>query len=184
MGSIRLLSGRQHNSNWQSLIEETQDTNSRGDIALSKFGTIVSYSRLLSAKGKKDDGLGLANQAAAALAELHCSLPTSTPRQSLELDIALLEATESDLEPAMKLEKWDELVTMAEPLQEHGIQSMYLSRYGQAAAAAKAYAEIDRHHGKLEAIEKTLERDWPSVLVNQCGIWRAGDRNGWAAMLE
>jgi hypothetical protein len=86
-------------------------------------------------------------------------LLTSTPRQSLKLDIALLEAIESDLEPAMKLEKWDELVTMAEPLQERGIQSMYLSLYGQAAATTKAYAEIDWHHRKLEAIEKTLERE-------------------------
>ena len=169
---------------YSQLIEAIEDTRAREDAELCRFATSVSYSRLLSSKGRENDGLSWANKATDLLSDYQKLVQRPTPRQTLELELALLQASESVMDPLTKLQKWTELASLAESSQEHGIQTTCLSRYAQTAAAAKLYKEIDHHQAKLEEIEKDLERDMPSVLDNRCGLWRAEDRSGWASILE
>jgi hypothetical protein len=169
---------------YSQLIEAIEDTRAREDAELCRFAIFVSYSRLLSSKGRENDGLSWANQATDLLTDYQKLVQRPTPRQTLELELALLEAGESIMDSPTKLKKWSKLASLAESSQEHGIQTTCLSRYAQTAAVARLYEEVDRHQAKLEEIEKDLERDMPSVLINRCRLWRAEDRPGWAAILE
>lgn len=106
---------------YSQLIEAIEATRAREDAELCRFATSVSYSRLLSSKGRENDGLSLANKATNLLSYYQKLVQRPTPRQTLELELALLEAGESIMDPLTKLKKWTELASLAESSQEHGI---------------------------------------------------------------